>query len=75
VAKPNLKYTYQYYTAPQVRKALGLSSRQLDNRISYEILPAPTFIDEATGVRYFSPEWLKEAKNALNNGLHKKEAI
>ncbi|GAI18931.1 unnamed protein product, partial [marine sediment metagenome] len=57
---PKLELAHKYLTAPQVRKALGLSRFQLDIRIERDILPQPSLVD-TTGVRYFDEQWLRTA--------------
>lgn len=56
-------------TASQARKRLGLSRSQLNLRISREVLPAPTFIDRDTGVRYFDESWLRIARAIMANSF------
>lgn len=63
-----LQLTFQYLTAPQVRRRLGLSRFQLDARIERAILPPPTFVD-TTGVRYFSEQWVRTAQAILQNAI------
>jgi len=68
---PKLELAHKYLTAPQVRKALGLSRFQLDIRIERGIFPKPTFVDE-TGiqcVRYFDENWVRVAQTILDNAV------
>jgi hypothetical protein len=62
---PKLELTYRYFTAPQVRQELGLSRFQLDLRIKKRILPAPTYTDPDTQIRYFDENWLRAAQLIL----------
>ena len=64
-----IEFLIKYLTAPVVRQRLGLSRFQLDLRISRGILPAPTFIDRDTGVRYFDEGWLRIAKAIMENSF------
>jgi predicted DNA-binding transcriptional regulator AlpA len=65
MAKAKLELTFRYVTAPQVRKKLGLSRFQLDLRIKRHILPAPTYTDPETQIRYFDENWVQAAKLIL----------
>jgi len=67
MANRKLELAAKYLTAPQVRKKLGLSRFQLDLRIDRGILPAPTFLDLDTGVRYFDESWVRIAKAILRD--------
>ena len=73
MANRKLVLAHKYWTAPQVRKRLGLSRFQLDLRIKHQLLPNPTFIDPDTGVRYFDEQWLRTAKAILDNSIQAEE--
>jgi len=78
VTKPRIELSFRYLTAPQVRKELGLSRFQLDLRINRQLLPAPTYIDPKTQIRYFDQDWLDAAKliiSRINNRQPKERVI
>ena len=64
MANPKLELKFKYMTAPAVRKELGLSRYQMDERIKRDLLPKPTLVDE-NGVRFFDQQWLGKAKEIL----------
>jgi len=68
-----LELAYKYFTAPQVAEQLGLSLFQLKLRMKHNVLPAPTFIDPDTSVRYFDEQWLRTAKAILENSIQVKK--
>jgi len=70
---PKLQLAIKYFTAPQVRKRLGLSRFQFDHRIELGIFPRPTYIDETGGmsVRYFDENWVRIAQAILENVMQR----
>jgi hypothetical protein len=71
---PKLELTFRYFTAPQVRKELELSRFQLDRRIKKGILPAPTYTDPETQIRYFDENWIQAAKLILSGANNRRLA-
>jgi len=69
MVKPRVELAFQYLTAPQVRKQLGLTRFELDLRIKRGILPRPTYTDPKTNIRYFDQNWLKAAQLILANSI------
>lgn len=61
--------------ASQAKQRLGLSRFQLNLRIKVGILPAPTYIDPDTQMRYFDDQWLRTAKAILDNSAQNKEVL
>lgn len=68
---PNMKLelVQKYFTAPEVRRKLGLSRWQLDLRINRGILPRPTYTDPETNIRYFDENWVKAAQLILASSI------
>lgn len=66
--QPTLKARYTYMTASRVRKILGLSRYQLDERIRQGIFPEPTAVD-SNGIRLFDENWLRVAQAILANSF------
>jgi hypothetical protein len=54
-----------FVLASQAKQSLGLSRFQLDLRIKRHILPAPTYTDPETQIRYFDENWVQAAKLIL----------
>lgn len=52
-------------TTTIVARELGMGIRQLKHWIEGGVLPPPSWTD-ANGVRYFSDEWLAEAKKIVD---------
>jgi hypothetical protein len=72
VPQPKLELGIKYFTAPEIQRKLNLSRWQLTVRIERGILPRPTYVDVATGIRYFDHDWLRAAEIMLK--MKKEEA-
>ncbi len=62
---PRPKVTSQMTTGQVVRR-LGIGRSQLMNWVQCGVFPPPSFIDN-NGVRYFDREWLRKAKEILED--------
>jgi len=53
-------------TTTQVAKMLGMKVTQLVSWVEHGALPPPSLVDN-NGVRYFDQQWLKTAKEIVEN--------
>lgn len=60
MARPTTWEIIKYFTTTMVAEKLDLRRRQVRKRITNQVLPAPTYINDK-GVKFFDQYWLDRA--------------